>query len=177
MKYLKINVEDIIRRICLAIEFEESLSLDDFSYLGEMLRFPEPLIIKGNISEAGEDMLLLTADVTGKVLLNCGYCTEAYEHPIDLSIEAKYNNALSDDDPDYYSVLEDSIDLSKVVLDFLLMELPIKRRCREDCKGLCSSCGTNLNHDDCTCKKDYESESDEAIDIRLEKLKEFFNND
>jgi uncharacterized protein len=45
----------------------------------------------------------------------------------------------------------DEIDLSSEVTEHLLMELPLKPLCREDCQGLCSSCGTDLNLSDCGC--------------------------
>ena len=43
------------------------------------------------------------------------------------------------------------IDLQQTAYDALVLEIPIKILCREDCRGLCPSCGKNLNDGDCGC--------------------------
>lgn len=177
VKYLIIDVSDITRGINTSIGFEELLHLDDLSFSGEVLRFPEPLNVKGNITAVGEGMLLLTADVAGKVLLQCGYCMEYYEYPVALSVEVKYDKTNSADDPDIYVYENDRIDLSEVIPDFLLLEIPLLRKCRKDCKGLCINCGENLNRHDCDCNVDDKSLSVENIDSRLKKLEDFFRNE
>ncbi|MGB9809870.1 MAG: YceD family protein, partial [Caldanaerobacter sp.] len=48
-------------------------------------------------------------------------------------------------------------------LHFVILSLPMKFLCKEDCKGLCPICGTNLNYGSCSCKR-------EDIDPRLEVL-------
>jgi len=40
-----------------------------------------------------------------------------------------------------------NIDLEPIVYEYLLLEVPINPVCREDCKGLCVFCGTNLNEE------------------------------
>ena len=52
----------------------------------------------------------------------------------------------------------------------ILLTLPIKRLCKEDCKGLCQQCGNNLNLSTCQCDND-------DIDPRLAKLKDLFSTD
>jgi len=42
-----------------------------------------------------------------------------------------------------------NIDLMPLLREYLLIEIPIKTVCREDCKGLCTVCGENLNHQIC----------------------------
>ncbi len=55
---------------------------------------------------------------------------------------------------DTYLVAEhDSIDMNETALSDLLLMLPTKMLCREDCKGLCDVCGCNLNEETCGCRK------------------------
>lgn len=42
-----------------------------------------------------------------------------------------------------------NIDFAPLVREYLLLEVPIKLLCKEDCKGLCSICGENLNQTTC----------------------------
>jgi uncharacterized protein len=44
--------------------------------------------------------------------------------------------------------------------------MPLNPLCREDCKGLCPQCGTNLNTETCDCAQEWE-------DPRLAALKQF----
>lgn len=59
-----------------------------------------------------------------------------------------------------------TIDLDPIVREQVLLALPVTVLCREDCKGLCPSCGQDLNEKDCghSAKKE--------IDVRLAKLKD-----
>ena len=47
----------------------------------------------------------------------------------------------------------DSIDMNETAISDLLLMLPTKMLCREDCKGLCDICGCNLNERTCNCRK------------------------
>ena len=49
------------------------------------------------------------------------------------------------------------------------LALPMKPLCRDDCRGLCSMCGANLNRSTCDCKHDF-------ADPRFAALKEFRRN-
>ena len=55
--------------------------------------------------------------------------------------------------PSLCQVLKILVALKELVLSDLLLNLPMKHLCREDCKGLCPGCGVNLNREPCRCKK------------------------
>ncbi|MFN3694656.1 MAG: YceD family protein, partial [Ignavibacterium sp.] len=57
----------------------------------------------------------------------------------------------------------DKIDFDNDVREFAILAIPMKKLCKEDCKGLCPRCGADLNFEQCTCPK-------EEIDPRWEKL-------
>ena len=48
---------------------------------------------------------------------------------------------------------ENFIDLSELVSEQLQLQVPFQPLCNENCKGLCSHCGTNFNHGKCACEK------------------------
>lgn len=66
-------------------------------------------------------------------------------------------------DLDRSSLVGDDVDLAAVLREELLLAMPGKLVCREDCKGICSGCGAELNHEECTCEPE--------IDPRWEALK------
>ena len=53
----------------------------------------------------------------------------------------------------YLVAQHDSIDMNETAISDLLLMLPTKMLCREDCKGLCDICGCNLNETTCDCRK------------------------
>jgi len=57
----------------------------------------------------------------------------------------------SDRDEEAYPLTGDELDLEPLARDAVLLELPLAPLCREDCAGLCPTCGANLNTETCDC--------------------------
>lgn len=57
-------------------------------------------------------------------------------------------------DPDFYEFYNGTVDLSELARETFILNMPSKTLCREDCRGLCSGCGVNLNYEKCRCKKE-----------------------
>jgi uncharacterized protein len=94
----------------------------------------------------------------------CGRCLELYTASLDQELDLFYlphvpgqleeqedDVALSDRDVvvGYYE--GERLDLGEVVREQLFLALPLKPLCREDCRGLCPTCGKNLNTGACGC--------------------------
>ena len=61
------------------------------------------------------------------------------------------------------------LDVDKLIMDEIVVALPTKVLCKEDCKGLCSICGTNLNNHTCDCHK-------ESLDPRMAAIQDIFRD-
>src|SRR5262249_4155699 len=59
----------------------------------------------------------------------------------------------ADEDEETYPLAGEQLDLRALVRDALLLELPLAPLCRPDCRGLCPTCGADLNEGDCACPK------------------------
>ena len=57
----------------------------------------------------------------------------------------------TDRDEEAYPLTGDELDLEPLARDAVLLELPLAPLCREDCAGLCPTCGANRNHEECGC--------------------------
>ena len=76
---------------------------------------------------------------------------------------------MQNEDNDDYIVSKDGfIDADDTLIEQILLELPLKHLCREDCKGLCPKCGADLNTTQCSCDT---SDPDPRFDV-LRKLLE-----
>ena len=63
------------------------------------------------------------------------------------------NKDSRNDDILYWPSKKDSIDLEDYLTEILLVEVPFKKLCSVDCKGICIKCGSNRNVESCLCKK------------------------
>lgn len=135
------------------------------------ITFPDSFSVKGFIKDmAGYISLTLEADVKYSTL--CARCLV----PVNERKKIVFNKTvvteqteLQNDDNDDYIVSEDGyIDIDEALTEQILLELPLKHLCKEDCKGLCPKCGKDLNTGSCNCDT---SDPDPRFDV-LRKLLE-----
>ncbi|MEA2076496.1 MAG: DUF177 domain-containing protein [Candidatus Marinimicrobia bacterium] len=109
-----------------------------------------------------------TGKINTKLKLKCDRCLELYEQTIDQNFNVVFtseDNVDKDDHIMYLSPQDVEIDLKPYVSDTLMLNIPFKKICSENCKGFCANCGINLNHQKCICSK-------EKTDPRWDSLKE-----
>ena len=110
----------------------------------------------------------------------CGRCLEPFRQPVDTPFDIRYlpqsentgviEREVEEDDLSDAFYRDEQIDLLQLMEEQFYLALPMKPLCREDCKGLCPNCGTNLNDATCTCEVRWE-------DPRLAGLKALMNRD
>lgn len=164
---MQINLSPIINSDGRKIKLSEDIFLNASEK--DNFKINNPVHFEGTASNIG-GTIELSGNVTADILLICDRCTEEYEHLLKFDIFEQYkkSDSLSDTDenPDY-NILEGSeIDLDYIVYTNLFMNLPSKSLCNPSCKGLCPSCGANLNKSECNCKSEV---TNPAFDI-LDKL-------
>jgi uncharacterized protein len=83
----------------------------------------------------------------------CRRCTEPVSGELRIEVNERFGEPASGTtaDEDFYPIVDDAIDLAPLVRDAVVLELPMAPLCREDCAGLCSQCGKNLNEGTCRC--------------------------
>ncbi len=75
--------------------------------------------------------------------------------PVNLVLSQVSTAREGDEDIDYETYNGEEFDLGNYLRETIAMSLPVKLICSEDCKGLCSNCGANLNLKNCSCKDDW----------------------
>ena len=75
----------------------------------------------------------------------------------DIPIEHVLVTELNDDENDDFIVIDSfHYDIEPLVNEDILLSLPMKILCREDCVGICRRCGKDLNDGPCDCGRDYD---------------------
>lgn len=139
-----------------AVAVEDTLSADDPVWQAGDPVPSTPIRVAGRVSAAGPDRFYWHGTIEGDVELACRRCLgEASGH---VSQDAHLIFAEADaegveDDPDVF-VLDDrssELDLRPAIREQWLLNVPRYALCRDDCKGLCPTCGAELNLGDCAC--------------------------
>ena len=114
--------------------------------------FSRPVEIKGTImNRAGIVSLKYSAEFTLHIC--CDRCLIEFDRDYCFDFEHILVRSLSNDSDfeDYVVTGSDELDMDELALTDCLLQLPSKMLCREDCKGLCSVCGKDLNQGSCGC--------------------------
>lgn len=142
---------------------------DDYFYFdGEKITFADKVKVQG-IVYLDNDIIILEVNIKTELDLQCSRCLDTFIYPIDIDIEERFTNNDRNKSEDVIYVKGDDIDVTEIVENAIISSLPIKRLCKEDCKGLCQACGANLNNETCECENI-------DVDVRLAGLKAFFND-
>jgi len=135
---------------------------------------PGSVRLRGEVqrTQAGVE---LRADWAATIREQCCRCLEPFETVqgeaffLVLTPEAvefgPSEQEMRDEDAFLYYVADDLADLAEVVAEQILLAQPLKPICREDCAGLCPTCGVNRNRIECGCRRD-------EVDPRLAPLLE-----
>lgn len=161
-------------------EFPASVSLtagpESFSPFAEGVTQITRIRVDLTIQKTGEEFFC-QARVVGQVSMECARCLA--EFPLELVGKTDFivtDNAsrvegkMDEDSEEYVLMTSDQCaDLGDLVRQEMLLAMPMKPVCNEECKGLCPRCGVNLNNETCGCKV-------VRIDSRWQGLKDLLND-
>lgn len=124
--------------------------------------------VKGCV-ENRAGVVTLTADVALAYDTVCDRCLQPVRFDLKKQFSHVLVRALNDAENDNFIVIDDfRFDLDTLLREDILLFLPSKVLCKEDCKGLCATCGADLNLAPCGCKK--------PLDPRLAVLQELLTD-
>jgi len=125
----------------------------------------EPVSLAFDIFKDGQQFRL-EGDVKTVLELPCSRCLEPFRLGVDAHFDLRYqphamNNGedekeIEEDDLTTAFYENDEIDLGQLMREQFYLALPMKPLCRDDCRGLCPLCGTNLNRGACDCKREWD---------------------
>jgi uncharacterized protein len=95
------------------------------------------------------DGIVVRGDISTEADLVCNRCLQRWTRAISVPFEQIYRLHPEDEDDELPIVDRAWIDLESVVHDELSLGLPLAPLCKEDCQGLCPTCGTDLNVQPC----------------------------
>ncbi|MBQ9010381.1 MAG: DUF177 domain-containing protein [Clostridia bacterium] len=154
---MKLDITKGIQRNGIEMPFELSESFPEDSWNGDTVRFAEPVTFSGTYM-ISEETVIIRGIAETVIEGPCARCLETARMPVRTELSEAYVRDKGEEiiplDEEQYRYQGHILDLYEAVRTALLLELPTQFLCKEDCKGLCPVCGTNLNYNTCSCQKD-----------------------
>jgi DUF177 domain-containing protein len=174
MTDLKFNVAQLLREETggrRSYEFsEESLPLDEETTLDQIVGS-----VRFTRTASG---VLVDVSARGAVEMLCMRCLNPATTQIKLHFRDEFHSKIEvntgmplpePDEEDPFFINENHlVDLGEAIREYALLELPMQPLCKPDCKGICPTCGADLNTGLCNCRSDDSDERFAALKALLE---------
>lgn len=160
---MKVKVEDISPR---------GLSLDYLEEVGELnstltrsdplaAQLPDRLRVTCTLFKVRR-LVRLSGALQGMIEHACARCLRRFQMPLELAFQLSLQPAdegphsshaveLAPDDFEFGTYRDDEVDITAMVYEQVMLALPYRALCREGCRGLCPTCGADLNEGACGC--------------------------
>jgi uncharacterized protein len=149
---MRLDLRALIVNPEVRLPFRVEMETDrlDFPSVKEYL---EPPVAEGLFfNEAG--ILHMQGTITADMLCICDRCGQEFESVKETAVDAVLVQEESEDQPELFVLEGTEIDAQEVLATSFILDMETKFLCRENCKGLCTRCGRNLNFGPCFCGKE-----------------------
>jgi len=150
------------------LSIEHSLDMSDVDFMGN---YPLKNLVKINGAVSNKaSVVSLNLNIEYTFAAPCDRCGVDAVHNHTVIVDKLLATAIERQESDTIITVPDmKLDVDEFVYSEVILDLPSKHLCSEDCKGICFKCGKNLNEGECGC-------STKEVDPRLAKLMELLDN-
>lgn len=150
---MRLDLRDIIHIPGAHRDFSYELDLSDVKFFGEK-PFGRPVQVSGTVRNMA-GALELQGRAETVLDTQCDRCLKPLTLELEVPVETLLAEELEDEESDEIVLLENGqADLDELFTTACVLALDGKHLCKEDCKGLCPTCGADLNKGPCGCKKE-----------------------
>ena len=137
------------------LDIEARVDPSDLVLADPDVRIAGPLAVWLEAHQAGADVVV-RGRLRGELELACGRCLKPVRQELDEDVTFLYVDGVDDvaaEDQEVYPLPEKgwTLDLGPAIREHVLLAAPRFAVCREACKGLCPTCGADLNETTCEC--------------------------
>ncbi len=162
-----IELDNIFNNEGTALAFHFCLDLS-LASVGANKPFPKPFEVEGKVFNK-TSVVRMQATAVSTMHTQCDRCAGDINRRFEVPVDHILVTSLNDEDNDDFLLVENlRLDLDPLITEDIFLALPTKILCQDNCKGLCTNCGKNLNNGQCSCQK--------PVDPRLEALKQILDN-
>ena len=144
------NLKDIFNTTGLSKNVYFKITQEELSSINGYV-FASPVMVQGTVSNRA-DIVTARFSTEFTLRLTCDRCLKELDREYTYDFEHVIVKSLNTDNDDYIVADGEKVDFSEVAVSDLLLKLPSKMLCQDDCQGLCMICGHDLNESDCDCQ-------------------------
>ena len=158
------NLHELLLNPGSQLPFRCELSTDRLDFPAVLSYTAAPVGEGFIVNNAGA--LTLRGTLSASLRCVCDRCAAEFDREVSYPLDIPLASELQDEEnPDYFLLDGDELDLEELLETVFILNMDTRFLCRDDCKGLCSRCGKNLNEGPCGCR----TESDPRLAV-LEQL-------
>jgi len=141
-------------------DFAHVYQPDDLNPVDERVKLSGPATVNGKIRLSGNEVFV-NGHVDTRAQVECDRCLKPVEVPVSADFELDYITGSEYESTAAAELTEaemsvsvfdgKAIDVDEIVKEQILLAVPTRMLCREDCKGICPQCGTDRNTGECSC--------------------------
>jgi DUF177 domain-containing protein len=141
-------------------DFAHVYQPDELNPVDERVSLIAPAAVNGKVRLSGNEVFV-NGHVETRAQVECDRCLKPVELPVNADFTLEYISgsdyeasqaAELNEDAMSVSVFDGAaIDVDEIVKEQILLAVPTRMLCREDCKGICPECGTDRNTGECNC--------------------------
>ena len=135
---MKIKVEKIKDK---AIEIEEETPASSWELDSFDITFVNSILLKSKFFRVRNEIVAETRVTTHRDVV-CSRCLRQVRQAIEQSFTKSYKD----------SEVGECLEINSDIREDILLNFPMQALCKQDCKGVCSRCGVDLNHQECECQ-------------------------
>jgi uncharacterized protein len=172
---LKLDITSILKNNGGTIVVQDLDNLEDLKTDLGAVSYKGPVEFSGSVTN-NNGMLLLKGLAKVSYETFCDRCGKRIERELAVDIDEGIieksgigNDDIEEIENDRFTFSGNTLELDRILADYLLTNTPMSHKCREDCPGLCLECGAEIDGESCIC-----SETN-PVDSRFDALKGFFD--
>ena len=153
---MKLDITKGIQRKGVDVPFDLEDAWGEDHWNGDTIAYIRPVSFSGTYMLADETVIV-RGNARAVIESPCARCLTATETSVEAEVEEAFIRDKGEEreaDDDQYMYSGHVLELDEAVRTALLLEMPSRVLCKEDCRGLCDQCGANLNINECSCQKD-----------------------
>ena len=152
---MQICLSELFNRIDEPRKYEIPVEFDSLKMLQDTYPITEKKPVDLTLTHLGGKKIKMNAEIQMTLEIPCARCLEPVSVPFMISVDEQFElpetpDAVAEDSEEPY-IDGYQLDVDALVRNELFVHIPLRVLCKEDCKGICKRCGTNLNLGTCDC--------------------------
>lgn len=152
-----VNLSDILSQDGKEMQIQATLEMDRFHTFDGDYEFAEKQPVELHLTNQGKKQLLVEAKTDLSIWIPCARCLDPVKTSFHIRCEYEIDMSQSEEDrienlDENNFIEENNLDVEQLIYNEILIRWPMRVLCKDDCQGICSHCGKNLNKGTCNCE-------------------------